>query len=72
MAERVRSKDGHSETAEILSDVDTPDQQGRSGGQLSRRVGTRDELRRATMDDPGITRVRGKDQRETGTDVEND
>ena len=72
MAERKRSHDGRSETDEILGDAATPDQQGRAGGQLSRRVGTRDELRRVTEENPGTTRVRGADERATGEDVRDD
>ena len=72
MAERKRSRDGHSETAEILGDAPTPGQQGRSDGQLQRRVGTRDEKRQVTEENPGITRVRGADERATGEDVRND
>ena len=72
MAERLRSKDGHSETEEILGDAETPDQQGRADGQLNRRVGTRDEKRQAVEENPGVTRVRGQDRRATGTDTENE
>ena len=47
MAERVRSKDGRSETAEYLEGrPDTPGFQGRAGGDLAREVGTRDILKR--------------------------
>ena len=69
MAERRRSKDGRSETGEILSDYETPSQLGRSGGQINRRVGTRDEMRQVAEDSPGITRVRGADERASGEDV---
>ena len=72
MAERHRSNDGRSETAEILADIDTPAQQGRSDGQLQRRVGTRDEERQVEEENPGITRVEGADKRATGEDVRDD
>lgn len=68
MAERKRSKDGTRETDDYVGDNPTPDQQGREGGQLQRRVGTRDEKRRAEKDDPGVTRVRKSDERATGAD----
>ncbi|SPH17566.1 hypothetical protein DEA8626_01089 [Defluviimonas aquaemixtae] len=68
MAERKRSKDGRKETEDYVGDAATPGQQGREGGQLQRRVGTRDEKRRAEQDDPGITRVRKSDERATGAD----
>jgi hypothetical protein len=59
MAERHRSKDGVSETEQILGDMpDTPDFQGREGGDLARKVATRDELKRmGGRQDAGATRV---------------
>ena len=74
MAERLRSTDGRSETEELLGDIaDHPGQQGREGGQLQRRVGTRDELRRIEKgQDAGVTRVTGADERATGEDVRDD
>ena len=74
MAERLRSTDGRSETEELLGDIpEKPDQQGRSGGQLQRRVGTRDEMRRVNKgQDAGVTRVTGSDERATGEDVRDD
>lgn len=61
MAERHRSNDGKRETEEYRSDEETPDQQGRADGGLERKVGTRDELKRAEQDRPGATRVRKSD-----------
>jgi hypothetical protein len=59
MADRHRSQDGVSETAQILGDMpDTPSFQGREGGDLARRVATRDELKRmGGRQDAGATRV---------------
>ena len=53
MAERHRSKDGHRETEEILGDkpenLDAPEQQGAKGGNIQRKVGTRDEMAGKTL-----------------------
>ncbi|TFL16289.1 hypothetical protein [Jannaschia formosa] len=59
MAERHRSQDGKRETDEFIEDMpETPDQQGRSGGQVARDVGTEDSLKRATEQGvKGTTRV---------------
>lgn len=65
MAERARSNDHHQETEEFVSDVDTPSQGGRSQGNLERKVGTRDELRRAQEGDV-TTRVTKKDEKGQG------
>ncbi len=62
MAERHRSNDGKRETEHYQSDEETPDQQGRADGGLERKVGTRDELKRAEKDRPGSTRVRKSDE----------
>lgn len=65
MAERQRSKDGKSETAEYLSDTDTPAQQGRAGGELERKVGSRAEEDRAKHGE-GVTRVTKSDEKGQG------
>lgn len=59
MAERHRSKDGVSETQEILGDMpETPHFQGRAGGGVAREVSTEDELKRmGGRQDAGKTRV---------------
>lgn len=57
MAERLRSKDGRSETAEYLEGrPETPSFQGRSGGDLAREVATRDILKREEGGS-GVTRL---------------
>lgn len=61
MAQRHRSKDGVQETKQYTEDEAAPAGQGRDGGRLARRVGTKDELKRAEQDRPGITRVRKGD-----------
>lgn len=61
MAERHRSKDGVQETKKITDDAATPSFQDRAGGETKRRVGTRDEMRRAT-EDAGITRITDSDK----------
>lgn len=66
MAERIRSKDGHSETQEILDDaVETPGHQGRAQGELERKVGTRDEENRAQHGE-GAERVTKADEKGEG------
>lgn len=62
MAERHRSQDGRRETEDYLDAAKTPSQHGRGGGNLERKVGTRDLLKRATQDRPGVTRVRKSDE----------
>ncbi|CTQ50658.1 hypothetical protein [Jannaschia donghaensis] len=66
MAERKRSNDGTRETDQFIEDMpETPDQQGRSGGQIARDVGTADSLARATEQGvKGVTRVTKSKQRE--------
>ncbi len=66
MADRARSSDGRKETSEYIDTADTPDQQGRAGGNLERKVGTRDLLKRATNDDAGPTRVHKSDEKGQG------
>ena len=66
MAERHRSNDGVKETEQFLDDTETPSQQGRAGGTLERKVGTRDEKKRAEKDNPGVTRVTKSDERGQG------
>lgn len=69
MAERHRSKDKRSETEEILGNSDpAPSQQGRGGGDLARKAGTKDELRRVTNTSAGATRVTKSDEDRPGTD----
>ncbi|MWD29240.1 hypothetical protein E0K89_017300 [Aquicoccus sp. SCR17] len=67
MAERHRSKDGRSETEEIVGDTTEVAEQGRSGGELSRKVGTRDEVKGPADGDQGNTRVRKGDEIDGGT-----
>ncbi|EYD71616.1 hypothetical protein [Limimaricola hongkongensis] len=67
MADRARSKDGVKETDAYVSDEDKAgagSQPGREGGDLTRKVGTRDDLKRAEQDDPGATRVRKSDEKD--------
>jgi hypothetical protein len=66
MPERKRSKDGTSETEDFVSDeVGTPEHSGRAGGELERKVGTRDEKRQAEGD-AGLTRVTKEDEEGEG------
>ncbi|MEM7490777.1 MAG: hypothetical protein AAF390_16800 [Pseudomonadota bacterium] len=62
MAERHRSQDGTRETDQFIEDMpETPDHQGRSGGDVARDVGTEDALMRATTQGVrGVTRVTKK------------
>ena len=67
MAERLRSKDGVSETERFVDDADTPAQQGRAQGNLERNVGTQDALKRAEKgEDAGVTRVTKQDEKGQG------
>ena len=61
MAERYRSQDGTRETEEYTNQAEAPSAQGRSGGQLARQVGTRDEEKRAEGGQ-GATRVKKSDE----------
>jgi len=63
MADRKRSQDGKRETDEYIDDAATPSQQGRADGNLERQVGTRDLLKRAEQDRPGVTRVRKSEEK---------
>ncbi len=62
MADRKRSQDGERETEKYVDDAATPSQQGRADGNLERKVGTRDLLKRAEQDKPGVTRVHKQDE----------
>lgn len=64
MPERYRSKDGTRDTDKLIDDTEPGPEQGRSGGNLARKIGTRDEEKRATERPAGTTRVEGKDERE--------
>jgi hypothetical protein len=65
MADRRRSKDGSRDTEKVLGDTKTPApaDQGRAGGNLQRKVGTRDEEKQA-RERPTTTRVRKDDERD--------
>ncbi|TQS72466.1 hypothetical protein ERN12_01215 [Rhodobacteraceae bacterium] len=75
MAERLRSQDGTRETKEVLGEApedlpETPSGQGSAGGEMQRKLGTRDEKKHYDSTDPGNTRVTGQDQDGSG-DKEN-
>ena len=60
MPERKRSKDGVRETEQFEApEAGTP---GRSGGNLARKIGTKDELKRTREDPAGVTRVTKSDE----------
>lgn len=62
MAERKRSKDGSRDTDQFgQAEGGTP---GRAGGNLARKVGTRDELKRVREDPAGVTRVRKSEEKD--------
>ncbi|RYH03329.1 hypothetical protein EU805_06295 [Salipiger sp. IMCC34102] len=73
MAERLKSKDGRSETEELIGNPpEAPDKAGTDGGALGRRVGKRDEEDRV-MDSPDTTTdARKSDKIATGTDTRDD
>lgn len=63
MAKRQRSQDGTRDTDAYVQS-DTPSQQGRAGGDLARRIGTRDALKHADAEAKRTpTRVRKSDER---------
>ena len=68
MAERARSKDGTRETEEILGAKGEVSQQGRTGGDVPREVGTRDELKRAYERPAGSTGETKEQSRPDGND----
>ena len=68
MAERARSKDGTRETEEILGAKGEISQQGRTGGDVSREIGTRDELKRAYERPAGTTGETKEQSRPDGND----
>ncbi|MEJ6388652.1 hypothetical protein [Gymnodinialimonas ulvae] len=69
MAERHRSKDGRSETKDLLGNTpDTPGHAGRDGGDLARKTGTKAELRTFENGSAGVTRVTKSDEEKPGTD----
>lgn len=79
MADRARSKDGVKETDDYIDDMDSPSQQGRGGGDLSRKIATKDEEKRRVDGDTSATRVTKKHEKgdgdlggHHGTDVESD
>ena len=55
MAERARSEDGSRDTDKVLGAKGEVAQQGRTGGDIAREVGTRDEMKRATERPAGST-----------------
>lgn len=69
MTERHRSRDGTRETDAILNDepgTGPTGQQGSAGGNIARKVGTRDEKKSHDETSDGITRVLGTDKTESG------
>ena len=57
MAERKRSRDGARDTDKVLAAEGGVSQQGRAGGDLKKRVATKDEKKRAFERPAGATRV---------------
>jgi len=69
MAERVKSRDGRSETREIIGTVEkAPAFQGRDGGDLARKTATKGEMKRDQDGRFGATRVTKSDEDRPGTD----
>ncbi|KRS15864.1 MULTISPECIES: hypothetical protein [Roseobacteraceae] len=69
MAERKRSKDGSRDSEEYIDETTgEPGDEGRAGGTLARKIGTRDEEKRNTERPAGRTRVTGADERDHGSD----
>lgn len=68
MAERKRSNDGRRETEEVHGAEGIISHGGASGGDLARKIGTRDEEKRTVSRPAGATRVEGSDKRKEGID----
>jgi len=68
MPDRHRSKDGSRDSDKVLGDKTKVDHQGREGGALGRKIGTRDEQKRSTERPAGRTRVTKSDEIDSGTD----
>ncbi|MBY5971155.1 hypothetical protein [Pseudooceanicola marinus] len=71
MAERARSKDMSRDTEEVLGVApeemeEAPEAQGRKGGEIQRKVGTRDEEKRVSGNATGATRPLAQDQDGSG------
>jgi len=69
MAERHRSRDGTRDTDAVLDDdagTGASGQQGSAGGNLQRKVGTRDEKKYHDETSDGITRALGGDKTSSG------
>lgn len=71
MAERARSKDMSRDTEEVLGEAPeemdpAPGAQGRTGGEIQRKVGTRDEKKRISGAATGATRPLAQDQDGSG------
>lgn len=66
MADRHRSKDGERETEQFLGEPVGEMQQGRSGGDLARRIATKDEEKRRVHGDTSVTRVTKKYEKGQG------
>ena len=73
MAERKRSTDGRSETADLIGNPPAaPDHSGTAGGALAERVGKRDEEDRVTESPDTHTDATKSDKIATNQDVRND
>lgn len=70
MAERKKSKDGTRETEQVLGerpeDMSPAGQQGRKGGELQTKVGTRDEKKGLSTRPGEKTRPLAQDRNESG------
>ncbi len=68
MPERKRSQDGSRDTEKVLGDRTQVSQQGRGGGTLASKIGTRDEMKRAKERPGGASRVKKSDEIDGGKD----
>lgn len=69
MADRHRSKDGSKDSDRILGEPGRVSQQGRDGGRLARKLGSKDELKRAMERPAGKTRVtKSTEDKDGGSD----
>ena len=66
MAERFRSKHGGRDTDQLLGEDGEPTDGGSAGGDLARKIGARDQIKRTFERPAGATRPTGEDEAEDG------
>jgi hypothetical protein len=59
-----KTRQGSLETKEYLGEAGLPDKGGAAGGELQRKKGSKDEMKRAKERPAGATRVRRSDEKD--------